>query len=122
MKNYCIGCRHELADTHNYKDNSYYCTNEKSECFGKETGEGCDLYNQGDWNMSLKEALEINIFLEEGCYPDFFYRFGGESDPTRPFMWISFPDNEHLDRWRDAHMRLFNELMKIKEEDGDFDD
>lgn len=124
MKDYCRGCKHELSNIHAYTDFTYYCTNEKSECFGKPTGDGCDLHTQSDWgdSMSLKEALEINIFLEDGCYPDFFYRFGSEDDPKMPFTFISFPDNEHLDRWRDAHMRLFKELMRLKEEDGDFDD
>ena len=69
---------------------------------------------------TLEDALNTLIILPVGAYPDYFFLFGKEGETKRPFYCVSFTDNKQMFEYREAMMRCFEELMKMKEADGDF--
>lgn len=120
----CKLCSFKLANVHGGADNSYYCTNQDSPQFGKEAVCGCDGYWKFDPRpqMSVKDALEMVVMLPRGAYPSYFFLFGKEDDLQRPCLFLSFESNRQMLEYREALMRLFDELMRLKREAGDFDE
>lgn len=104
------------------RDNCYWCVNQDSSCFGQKTGCGCDKYERFNPkpDMSFKDALETLLMMPDGAYPDYWFKFGKTDEVSRPFYCISFKGNKQMFDYRDAMMRCFEELMKLKEEAGDF--
>lgn len=131
MENTCNLCMYCLADTRETPFKGYYCVNEASSMFGKVVskhgsfGPGCDMYESTDYkelkNMSLKEALRIILFPEDDSYPSYTFNFG---KPDDHYIWAArfFKTNKGVLKFRDAHTRLFDEYIRLSEEDGDFDD
>lgn len=121
MNDKCKLCRYVIADTH-ARGAGYLCTNQDSPHFGHPVGMGCDGYKRFDPkpNISFKDALETLVMLPKGAYNDYFFKFGKADECSRPFYCISFTDNNQMFEWRDAVMRCFEELMKLKKESGDF--
>ena len=123
MKNGCKMCRYGLADTRTRpRGNDYYCTNEDSPRFGEKAEGGCKHYHRFNArpDMSFKDALDMIIMCPKGAYTYQFFKFGDEGEAKRPFACISFESNKQMHDWREAHMRCFDELMRLKEEAGDF--
>ena len=119
-KNKCALCRFCLYD---YERNEYLCHNEESSNFGAilstdRMQESCEDQNGHEHSMNLKEALEIMVGIRENKSMFFYHNLPDREE--NPFVCISFKTNLELERWRDAHLRLFKELMKIKTNDGDF--
>ena len=119
-KNKCALCRFCLYD---YERNEYLCHNEESSNFGAilstdRMQESCEDQNDHEYSMSLKEALEIMV--DPDSVKSMFFYHNLPDREENPFVCISFKTNLELERWRDAHLRLFKELMKIKTNDGDF--
>ena len=105
-ENKCALCRFCLYDR---ESNNYVCHNEES-----------SNHNPHDFSMSLKEALEIMVGSDSVKSMGFYHNLpGGEG---HPFIGISFESNLDVAKWRDAHLRLFRELMDIKTNDGDFEE
>ena len=130
----CTVCRYCIANTGEDTWNGYYCINEQSERFGqvvtksgtKPAGPGCDKYEHTNHkaiqDMSLKDALQMVIMPPlSRSYP--FYQFKFKTTDSNG-IWEArfFETNKDLLDYRDAVERLFDELMKLKEQDGDFDD
>lgn len=124
-KTNCSLCRYCLYDS--YKQHDFVCHNEHSENFGhiltdEDKKQHCkfnDFEPHQDTNMSVKEALEIMIgpgsyFLE--CY----YKLPHNHDIKSPFVALEFTSNQAVAQWKDARLRLFQELMELKKKDGDF--
>lgn len=131
MENTCNLCMYCLADTREAPFKGFYCINEASSMFGEivskhgKGGPGCDQYEKTDHNeiknMSLKEALRIIIFPDDGSYPTYKFNFGKSDDH---YIWAArfFKTNKDVLRYRDALERLFDEYIRLSEQDGDFDD
>ena len=121
-ENKCALCRFCLYD---YERNEYLCHNEESSNYGSTLSferihESCKDHNPHDFSMSLKEALEIMVGSDSVKSMGFYHNLpGGEG---HPFIGISFESNLDVAKWRDAHLRLFRELMDIKTNDGDFEE
>lgn len=122
---HCDLCRFCLADVHSNR-NSYYCTNQDSEYFGKDVWnlDKCDKHERFNPapDMSFKDALEIIIMGPPGSYPSSFPKFGKEGEVSRPLICRTFTDNRQMLDYEEAHMRCFDELMRLKKEAGDFVD
>ena len=125
-KKTCKGCKYVLADTTYRKGNGYYCINQNSENFGRDVKElsGCADYDQFDAmpDIPFKDALDQLVMGPKGAYPSWFPLFGREGELHRPFLCITFVDNKQMLEYRDASLRCFDELMKLKKEAGDFVD
>lgn len=125
-KKTCKGCKYVLADTTYRKGNGYYCINQYSENFGRDVKElcGCADYDQFDAmpDIPFKDALDQLVMGPKGAYPSWFPLFGREGELHRPFLCITFVDNKQMLEYRDASLRCFDELMKLKKEAGDFVD
>lgn len=125
-KKTCQGCKYVLADTHKESKITYRCTNQDSENFGKPiveaTSAGCDGYDRFNPrpDMPFKDALDQIVMGQDGSYKSWFFKFGDEGEISRPAMFISFVDNKQMLEYRDALLRCFDELMKLKKEAGDF--
>lgn len=115
--NFCGLCRFCLYED---KAGGYVCHNEKSVMYGEYLSdighEDCDKWSGETYTqMSLKEALKIMTGAGTlWCFP------GMPDRDSKPFLGISFENNEQLVLWKDAHVRLFMEYMDIAEKDGDF--
>lgn len=119
-ENKCALCRFCL---YNHERNEYLCHNEESSSYGMvlstdKMQESCKDQNIHEYSMSLKEALEIMLGIGEHKSMFFYHNLPRREE--NPFVCISFKTNLELERWRDAHLRLFKELMRIKTNDGDF--
>lgn len=119
-ENKCALCRFCL---YNHERNEYLCHNEESSSYGMvlstdKMQESCKDQNIHEYSMSLKEALEIMLGIGENKSMFFYHNLPRREE--NPFVCISFKTNLELERWRDAHLRLFKELMRIKTNDGDF--
>ncbi len=131
MENTCNLCMYCLADTRETPFKGFYCINEASSMFGEivskhgKGGPGCDQYDSKDFNeikkMSLKEALKAIIIPADESYPTYKFNFG---KPDDHYIWVArfFRTNKDILRYRDAYGRLFDEYMRLAEQDGDFDD
>lgn len=119
----CRLCKYVLADVHNNGPSPYRCTNQDSPRFGEETTEGCSEYEQFNSrpDISFKDALEKLVMMPRGAYTDYFFLFGKPNETSRPFYCITFTDNKQMFEYREAMLRCFDELMKLKEEAGDFE-
>ena len=62
------------------------------------------------------------VMCPKCAYPSWFPLFGREGELHRPFICITFVDNKQMLEYRDASLRCFDELMKLKKEAGDFVD
>lgn len=125
----CDLCRYQLADVWENKSTGFYCANEQSENFGKivtkygKGGCGCEKYETTDYaalkKMPLKEALKKVIQPDDGSHPSHKFNFGKKN---YDFIWTArfFKTNKDLLDYKDALLRLFNEMFKLMEEDGDF--
>lgn len=118
----CNGCKYVIADVYAPAKSPYKCVNQDSQCFGQEVGNGCSEYERFEPkpDMPFKDALEMLVMMPKGAYPDWFFRFGKTGEPKRPFYCISFESNKQMYQFRDAMMRCFEELMKLKTDAGDF--
>ena len=85
---------------------------------------GCADYDQFDAmpDIPFKDALDQLVMCPKGAYPSWFPLFGREGELHRPFLCITFVDNKQMLEYRDASLRCFDELMKLKKEAGDFVD
>lgn len=121
-ENGCEHCRYVCADSHGKWD-GYRCSNQDSPRFGEIVGKGCDDFERFNPRpkMSLKDALDKIVMLPKGAYNDWFFKFGKEDEFSRPIMWISFESNKEMYDYRDALEVCFEELMRLKKEDGDFE-
>lgn len=105
----------------------YYCVCEDSPHFGtiisdggQEKGPGCEHYAKGRYrknDMELEEALKIisDPFLSAGALFDHALTLD-----RQPMIALWFKTNEDLENWRDAHIRIFAEVMEIKRKNGEF--
>ena len=121
-ENKCALCRFCLYDR---ESNNYACHNEESSNFGTilstdRMQESCEDQNDHEYSMSIKDALEIMVDPDSVKSMFFYHNLPGREG--HPFIGISFESNLDLERWRDAHLRLFRELMNIKTNDGDFEE
>lgn len=121
-KDKCKNCKYVLMDTHVDGMEPYRCVNQDSPHFGQAVGAGCDGFDRFNPrpDMPFKDALQMLIMLPEGSYSDYWFKFGKPDEISRPFYSISFKDNKQMFEWRDAMMRCFDELMRLKQEAGDF--
>ena len=124
MNDKCNGCKYVIADVHSRASgcDPYLCTNQDSQNFGKKVGAGCESYEKFKPrpDMPFKDALETLVTMPKGAYPDYWFLFGKEGETSRPFYCISFESNKQMFEYREAMMRCFEELMKLKTDAGDF--
>ena len=129
--NSCDLCRYQIADVYETPMRGFYCVNEESPHFGEiisehgKHGIGCKKYESTDYKalmeLNLKEALKTVIQPDNGSYPSYKFNFG---KPDDHYVWMAmhFKSNKELLDYRNAMTRLFEELMRLMEEDGDFKD
>lgn len=100
----------------------YVCVNQDSPNFGKGVGPGCNEYDKFSARSvnEFKDALETLVMYPHGAYPSHYFLYGNEDDLGRPCIVISFENNKQMMEYRDANLRCFEELMKLKKEAGDF--
>ena len=127
MSKCCKLCRYVLADPI-ANSCEYHCLCEESPLFGESLGirgegPGCGHYKATKYeDMSLLEALKIiTCSKEHSGYPTFFHRKNREDD-THPFLAITFETNAQLENWREANIRLFTEVMRLRQENGEFEE
>lgn len=128
----CSLCRYKLAKPWETPYRGYYCFCEDSPLFasvistGGNAGPGCECYMQDTYNeMGFLEALKILTFTprtqeeinEAYPYPMILHR---DNHDDLPQIALIFKDNTQLEEWRDAQVRVFSEVMKMMEENGEF--
>lgn len=106
------------------KTADYFCTCEHSphysETFGiKGDCGGCEYYEKGRYDsMSLDEALRIITGYTGKISNTAFDYALRDDDQSMVVFW--FKSNKDLEDWRDAQIRLFEEVMRCAKENGEF--
>ena len=135
-KHKCALCRY---CTYEQSHKNFVCHNESSHNYGKLIltmddmklygGEGeipaCDDYSGHEYkDMPLKDALCIITGALSKQYNGFQGAFYDhklpDKDNTQAYVILAFKTNNDLERWRDAHTRIFTEYMNMAKADGDF--
>lgn len=115
-------CIYVIANMRGEGPQGFFCSNDHSPKFGQKAVGGCEMCQQSRRKMTFKEAFEMLLMLPEGASTLHLYRYGNEDELINPVAGVTFKDNVQMHDYMSAQLRCFEELMRIKEEAGDFDE
>lgn len=125
LENICALCRY---CTFEEEHNTYVCHNENSEKYGKllltkdVKNNKCKDFSKHTYSeMSLKEALRIHTNPDHLVNVSYSHKLP-DKEQKCSYVVLAFKNNDALETWRDAHVRLFTEFMEMAKRDGDFED
>lgn len=118
---YC-NCIYVLANMREAGPKGFFCSNDHSPKFGQKAVGGCEMCLQSRREMTFKDALEMLLMLPEGATTLHLYRYGNEDDLPNPFAGVTFKDNVQMHDYMSAQLRCVKELLRLKQEAGDFTD
>lgn len=115
----CRFCTYEET----YKE--YVCHNENGKRYGtiirpEETRRLiCSDFSGHVYDMPLKEALKTET-QADGYLGAYYEHKLPDSENKRAYVMLAFETNDALERWKDAHARLFKEYIDLAKADGNF--